>query len=206
MAGHDEDKDINILTGSYENFIPESGYEKIELDMGCGTGSFTAGLAARYPNRRVYGADVMIGRLRKVVKKIRQRKLTNMSTLRVEARMLIGIMLPDKSIDRIHLLCPDPWPKGRHRDHRLLCCDFTTQLHRVLKDDGIFHFSSDDITYRNAVAEVIAQSGLFEIDPTGLEDISDIRSDFENRWLEEGKTVLHTAWRKKPLPEVTIGH
>ena len=93
MAGHDEDRDINILTGSYENFIPESGYEKIELDMGCGTGSFTAGLAARYPNRRVYGADVMIGRLRKVVKKIRQRKLTNMSTLRVEARMLIGIMV-----------------------------------------------------------------------------------------------------------------
>ena len=180
--------------------------EVVELDMGCGAGSFTVALAERYPERTVYAADVMLGRLRKVVKKMEHRRLTNMQVLRVEARNLIAMMLPDSSLDRIHILCPDPWPKNRHRGNRLLCSDFTTQLHRVLKADGIFHFSSDDEYYCEAVNKVIAASGLFESFPEGIADLTGIKSDFEKRWLAEGKMVHHRAWRKLPLPKITIGH
>jgi tRNA (guanine-N7-)-methyltransferase len=103
-------------------------------------------------------------------------------------------------------LCPDPWPKNRHRGNRLLCSDFTTQLHRVLKSDGIFHFSSDDEYYCDAVNKVVAASGLFEAYQEGIADLEGVKSDFEKRWLSEGKMVHHRAWKKLPLPEVTIGH
>ena len=116
------------------------------------------------------------------------------------------MMLPDASLDRIHLLCPDPWPKNRHRGNRLICSDFTTQLHRVLKTDGIFHFSSDDEYYCNAVNKVIAASGLFQLHPAGIADLDGVKSDFEKRWLAEGKVVHHRAWIKLPLPKITIGH
>ncbi len=204
MAGHVEDQKISILTESYCHVVPVG--EVVELDMGCGAGSFTVALAERYPERTVYAADVMLGRLRKVVKKMEHRRLTNMQVLRVEARNLIAMMLPDSSLDRIHILCPDPWPKNRHRGNRLLCSDFTTQLHRVLKADGIFHFSSDDEYYCEAVNKVIAASGLFEYFPEGIADLTGIKSDFEKRWLAEGKMVHHRAWRKLPLPKITIGH
>ena len=204
MSSHIEDQKISILTSSYCHVVPESDHA--ELDMGCGAGSFTVALAARYPERTIYAADVMLGRLRKVVRKAEQAKLENMRVLRVEARNLIAMMLPDASLDRLHILCPDPWPKNRHRGNRLLCSDFTTQLHRVLKRDGIFHFSSDDENYCDAVNKVIAESGLFELYPEGIADLTDIKSDFEKRWLAEGKAVHHRAWRKLPLPEVTIGH
>lgn len=174
--------------------------------MGCGAGSFTVALAAKYPDRQIFAADVMIGRLRKVVRKSEQAKLQNISVLRVEARNLIAMMLPDASLDRIHLLCPDPWPKNRHRGNRLICSDFTTQLHRVLKTDGIFHFSSDDEYYCNAVNKVIAASGLFQLHPAGIADLDGVKSDFEKRWLAEGKVVHHRAWIKLPLPKITIGH
>ena len=204
MSSHVEDQKISILTSSYCHVVPESDHA--ELDMGCGAGSFTVALAARYPERTIYAADVMLGRLRKVVRKAEQAKLENMRVLRVEARNLIAMMLPDASLDRLHILCPDPWPKNRHRGNRLLCSDFTTQLHRVLKRDGIFHFSSDDENYCDAVNKVIAESGLFELYPEGIADLTDIKSDFEKRWLAEGKAVHHRAWKKLPLPEVTIGH
>lgn len=204
MAGHVEDKKISILTESYCHVVPER--EHAELDMGCGAGSFTTALAARYPERIIYAADVMLGRLRKVVRKMENLQLDNMRVLRVEARNLIAMMLPDASLDRIHILCPDPWPKKRHRGNRLLCSDFTTQLHRVLKSDGIFHFSSDDEYYCDAVNKVIAASGLFESYQDGIADLTDIKSDFEKRWLAEGKMVHHRAWRKLPLPQITIGH
>ncbi|MBE6356413.1 MAG: methyltransferase domain-containing protein [Lentisphaerae bacterium] len=204
MPLHPEDQKIRILTGEYCHVVPRG--EIAELDMGCGAGSFTAALAAKYPDRRIIAADVMLGRLRKVVKKMERAKLENMDVLRVEARSLIAIMLPDASLDRVHILCPDPWPKNRHRGNRLLCSDFTTQLHRVLKTDGIFHFSSDDEYYSDAVNKVIAASGLFVSFPDGIADLAGVQSDFEKRWLAEGKMVHHRAWKKLPLPEVTIGH
>lgn len=204
MAGHPEDKQINILTGVYSLFDPGEG--EVELDLGCGSGTYSAALALLYPERKILAADVMIGRLRKLVAKINSAEVKNIEVLRVEARHLIGRMLPDRSLDRIHLLCPDPWPKERHRGHRLLCCDFTTQLHRVLKENGVFHFSSDDVNYCDAVARIVEASGLFASDDRTIDDIRELRSDFERRWQEKGLAVNHRAWRKLPLPKITIGH
>jgi len=202
---HAEDPKIRMLSREY--CVLELDRAAVcELDLGCGSGSFTAALAARYPERRVLAADVMLGRLRKVVKRLEKCGSDNWEVLRVEARMLIGRMLPDASLDRIHLLCPDPWPKGRHRGHRLLASDFTAALHRVLKPDGIFHFSSDDANYCRAVEEVVTQSRLFAPAPDGAADLADVKSDFELKWLAEGKTVKHMAWRKLPLPPHTVGH
>ncbi len=206
MAGHPEDSRINIFTGVYRHYIPAAPGVDTELDMGCGSGSYTIALAKKYPERKIIAADVMLGRLRKVVRKMTHANLQNMDILRVEARFLIAMMLPDSSLNRIHILCPDPWPKNRHRGNRLLCSDFTSQLHRVLKDDGIFHFSSDDEAYCDAVNKVISASGIFELFPAGIADLDEVRSDFEERWLAEGKKVYHRAWRKLPLPQTVIGH
>ena len=201
---HEEDAKIVFLTGVYGHYQPEGGV--VELDLGCGSGTYTCQLAKLYPGSTVLGADVMLGRLRKVVRRAERCGADNLTVLRVEARSLLAKMLPDSSIDRIHLLCPDPWPKGRHRGHRLLASDFTTQIHRVLKTDGIFHFSSDDEYYRDAVGRVLTDSGLFAPCDEAISDLEGIASDFELRWLEMGKTVPHRAWKKLPLPLPGKGH
>ncbi|MDD3886038.1 MAG: methyltransferase domain-containing protein [Victivallaceae bacterium] len=207
MSNHPEDEDIQIFTGVYRLFPAELlAAPRVELDLGCGTGAFAFELAGRYPSIRVLASDVMLGRLRKVVRKSRRLPAGNLTAVRCESRFLLGIMLPDRSIDRIHLLCPDPWPKDRHRAHRLVASDFASPLHRVLKDDGILHFSSDDAPYFDAVRELIENSLLFAPAREAIADVADIKTDFERRWLAEGKEVRHIAWRKLPLPPHTIGH
>ena len=99
---HKEDARIRILTGVYERLaMPQD--KVCELDLGCGTGSFSVALAASYPERFIICADVMLGRLRKVVRRSNHQSVENLEVLRVEARHLLGIMMPDASLDRIRL-------------------------------------------------------------------------------------------------------
>lgn len=186
-----------------EDFLPGLRDRVVELDLGCGKGDFAVALASRFPDRVVLAADVMLGRLRKVVRKSMSggeggALLDNLFFLRVEARHLLTIILPDSCLDRLHILCPDPWPKFKHKGHRLLSSDFMAQIHRVLKPGGIFHFSTDDMPYLAAASKNVETSGLFEpADPAALSDVADIRTEFEMQWLAQGKSVIHRAWRRR---------
>ena len=199
-------EEIQILTDRYTLFgsiCPLPDGRMIELDLGCGKGDFSAALSRTFPDRFILAADIMLGRMRKVKKKTDRTGNHNVCCLRTEARFLLGICLPDRCVDRIHILCPDPWPKDRHRGHRLLCAEFMMPVNRVLKEGGIFHFATDDPDYMATVSQLVETSGLFE--PAGPEAIADVsgeefRTEFERGWLAEGKTVPHRAWRAlKPV-------
>lgn len=198
----DSDTEIFLLNNQYVILsdlmtIPEG--KTVELDLGCGSGDFTVGLAQKFPERLVFAADIMLNRIRKVVSKCRRAGVLDSTRFfRVEARHLVSIILPDQCLDRLHVICPDPWPKNRHSGHRLISADFMMQIHRVLKPGGIFHFATDDPPYLEAGTKNISESGLFErVDETVyLADVADIKTEFERQWLAAGKAVPHTAWRK----------
>ncbi len=198
MLNKIEDKFITIPGCVYcgiDKLVDFNPDAPVELDMGCGKGSFTTALAKCYPERTIIAADVMIGRLRTLARRNQRENVTNITPLRMEARQLIGQVIPDGFLHRLHILCPDPWPKERHRANRLMCSDFMVHLNRVLKSGGLFHFSTDDIPYLEAVKRVVETSGLFEEYPEGYDDIADIKSDFELRWTGKGLKVTHIVWK-----------
>lgn len=189
-----KDTEIQMLTSEYRKLDVPQGV--VELDLGCGKGSFTTSLAEKYPDRYVLAADIMIGRLRKLNKRAVRMELENMELLRVEAGALVNYFLPPSSIDRIHILCPDPWPKAKHKGHRLISSEFISRLTVVLKKNGVFHFSTDDEPYFLSAVKVVNASGLFQpADLSLIEDIGDIKTDFERLWESEGKQVNHISWQ-----------
>ena len=187
---------IKILTSVYEPFILPGG-GVVELDLGCGKGRFAAEIAARRPDRLVLAADVMLGRLRKAAGKAERGGLDNMDFLRVEAWMLVARMLPPESLSRVHILCPDPWPKKKHKGNRLMSSEFISRLAVALRPDGVFHFASDDKIYMDSTKRLVDGSGLFSApDASLIEDVADIKTEFELLWEREGRTVEHRAWKK----------
>ena len=127
---------IEIITNDYRQFQIPDGYGFVEMDMGCGRGKFTLELAKRFPERLVIASDVMIGRLRRLDAKVEKRQLANVRLLRAESGQAAEFQLPLHSIDRLHLLCPDPWPKDRRKARRLVSTSFLCTLRRVLKPGG----------------------------------------------------------------------
>ncbi len=170
---------------------------RVEIDLGCGEGSFSAELARSLPHALVVAVDTMRGRLDKLRRKAAKLGLGNLVVVESEAGFFLHAMLAEASADSIHLLCPDPWPKAKHRFHRLVSGEFADSLRRKLKPGGLFHFSSDDAPYCDAVERIMASNPQFK--PTSLpENLKTIRTDFELQWLSQGKNVEHLCWRSEP--------
>ena len=193
MTAKISESTIEILTESYKNITFQNN-DIVELDIGCGKGSFTSALAQMYPDRQIIAADVMIGRLRKLDKRNKRLNINNIHLIRAEAWHFICSCIPDKSITRIHILCPDPWPKIKHKAHRLISSEFIGRLSKKLKKNGILHFSTDDTEYYNSSNKIIHNTGLFIQNDHAIDDIQGIKSDFEKHWEEMDCKVNHIAW------------
>ncbi len=188
---------LHIATNTYQVLDPWFGRQgsPVELDLGCGKGRFAMELARRHPDRLVVAADLMLGRLRRLDRRASRDGLGNLECLRANSLDLAGFQFPDNSIDRIHILCPDPWPKDRHRCKRLVTSDFLTRLARILVPGGILHMASDHPPYQETMLNVVEGLPFFEAAVDGIADIADIRTDFELMWLDQNKTVPHLAYR-----------
>ena len=186
---------ITSVYGTCPDIVSED--KLVELDMGCGKGGFTIELAKRFPDRLIIGADINLARLRKIKNRIEhQYHLDNVRLFRASATEFIGLQLPRHSIDRCHILCPDPWPKAKHRHNRLLCSEFFSRLANVIKPDGVLHISTDDKPYLAFILKAIEGNRFFDFDMNGIADVEDIKTDFERHWATLGKTTTHLSYRR----------
>lgn len=165
--------------------------------MGCGKGKFSLELAQRYPERQILASDVMMGRLLKIEKRQQRLGIPNLQLLRATHLALASFQLPPQSIDRIHLLCPDPWPKDRHNIRRTICMDFLMRLQRILKPGGILHMSTDYKPYFLDWQDMLAKFPQYELAEGASDDVADIKTDFELLWNSQGLSVDHINVRLK---------
>ena len=175
---------------------PEARGLPLELDMGCGKGRFTVELARRHPERFILANDLIRERLHTLERRCAVAGLRNLRTLWATSLALVSYQLPPDSLARLHLLCPDPWPKRRHQPKRLVCTDFLCRVPRVLKRGGFFHLSTDYTPYYEDWLRMFAQlPSLYEPAPEGMEDMRDMKTDFELRWNACGQEVHHLCYR-----------
>jgi tRNA (guanine-N7-)-methyltransferase len=103
-------------------------------------------------------------------------------------------LLPDRSVDRLFLLFPDPWPKARHAKRRFVHPALLPLVARVLKSGAEWRVASDDPTYQAWVAEVMAGQDIFEASPPAVERPAGWPTTrYEAKALRDGRTPLY--WR-----------
>ena len=165
-----------------------------ELEIGCGDGGFLLEWASRHPEKNFLGVERLLGRLRKLSKKGRRAGLTNLRLLRIEARYLIQYLLPKNSFEAIHIYFPDPWPKDKHRRHRLIDADFPALAARILAPHGVLHLRTDDPSYFEQIQNSFALAADFTPEETPG-DLAALTTEFERQWNAEGKKTLRASFR-----------
>nr|WP_227306063.1 tRNA (guanine(46)-N(7))-methyltransferase TrmB [Acidisoma cellulosilyticum] len=85
-----------------------------------------------------------------------------------DARQLLS-KLPDATLSRLYLMFPDPWPKTRHTKRRFMHPTNIEIAARVIRPGGIWRIATDDPTYQDWTAEVLAGQDAFDVPPPALE-------------------------------------
>lgn len=168
----------------------------LEIDLGCGDGAFLLGMAKEYPDRDFLGVERLLGRVRKVCKKITKRGLENARVLRLESRYTVEWLLPEATVSRLHLLCPDPWPKLKHHRRRLVQVEFLEAVNRALQPGGEFLFMTDHEEYFQWAVEKVAEYGKFEQLEWNEDSFFYPKTDFQIQWEAEGKSMFRLRCRK----------
>lgn len=194
-------------------FVPADYFQKLdrreicrdgrplEVDLGCGDGSFLMEMARHYPERDFLGVERLLGRVRKVCKKITRQHLENARVLRLESKYVVEWLLPEESVSRLHLLCPDPWPKVRHHRRRLVQVAFLEAVKRSLAPGGEFLFMTDHEEYFQWAEEQVAEFAGFERLEWTEDSFFYPKTDFQQLWESEGKSMWRLRCRK-PLSAV----
>ena len=164
----------------------------LQVDLGCGNGSFLCALAQRFPGQNFLGIERLLGRVNSAARKAA--RLPNVRVLRLESSYAVQYLLPAQSVAAFYLLFPDPWPKRRHQRRRVVNDDFVDTIARALSNEGLFHVATDQRDYFDQILEIAgARPDLAAIDPPGF-DLPVTK--FEQRFREAGTPIYRLVLRK----------
>jgi tRNA (guanine-N7-)-methyltransferase len=133
----------------------------LEVDLGCGDGSFLVATAEANPARDFLGIERLAGRIRRACRKIASNRTANARVLRVESSYAVQRLLWPASVAVFHLLFPDPWPKRRHWGRRVVTQDFLAAIHRALVPQGTLRIATDQLDYFQEIERLAGQSTHF---------------------------------------------
>jgi tRNA (guanine-N7-)-methyltransferase len=180
-----------------EEIFPDTS-RPLELDVGCGDGTFLLGMAAQFPERDFLGIERLNGRVSKICRRAARLGLRNVRVLSLESSYALGWLLPAGCATRLHLLFPDPWPKKRHARHRFVHPENLGAIHRALAPEGEFLFKTDHPEYFDEAIAAVDESPLFTRLPWLAEGEFYPITDFEKQWMEQGKLIQGARWRMNP--------
>jgi len=182
-----------------EDIFPHSSTERpFEVDLGCGDGGFLLKVSELLPDRDFLAVERVKGRVHKVRQDLQREGRDNARILRLDSIYVVGWLLPANSVSRLHLLCPDPWPKKKHHKNRILRSqEFLGGLERILIPGGEFLLKTDQEDYFEEALEAL--KGQPWAEPLSWEQ-GEVEpypeTDFERQWLGMGRSIYRARWAR----------
>jgi tRNA (guanine-N7-)-methyltransferase len=169
--------------------------QPLEVELGCGDASFLVEYARREPAKNFIGVERLLGRLQKLDRKGRRNGLNNVRGIRIESSYFLRYLLPRNSTTALHVYFPDPWPKKKHRRHRLINDQFPALARAVLTPGGCVFLRTDDADYFGQMNEVFGAAKEFA--PTDTPALlAEIITDFEREFNAQGIQTLRAAYQR----------
>lgn len=167
------------------------------LELGCGKGEYTVGLAKRFPEKNFIGVDIKGSRMWVGAKQAFNEKILNVAFLRTRVE-LIDSFFDTSEVDEIWLTFPDPQVKPRRAKKRLSSSEFLTKYRKFLKNDGFIHLKTDSFSLFDYTRKLLNYNSLQIISGTNdlyssefADDIRSIQTHYESLFVEKGEKITY---------------
>ena len=210
-----EDSPIVAMRGKWhEEYFHNDN--PIVLELGCGRGEYTVGLAARYPDKNYIGIDIKGARMWAGAKQAELAGMKNVAFLRTNIEMLTHFFAPNE-VAEIWITFPDPQMKKATK--RLTSTYFMQRYAELLQENGLIHLKTDSpfiYTYTQAMVKenayplLVDTCDLYNTEQVSLvgnresdiEEARALQTHYEHQWLDRGLTIKYLRWQLPANPSL----
>lgn len=182
--------------------LVDPGWTNVEMEIGCGKGSFLVAAATSRPDTWFLGVEAGAAYASYCADRLQRQGLTNARMVQDDARLLLADSVPRGSLARLHVYYPDPWPKRRHRKRRLIDPEWPWLASHALRLGGELLLATDDTRYFGEMLAVLGPSPLLVRDE-GLEreygdEVAGLAfgpTNFARKYVEQGRPRHRAVFR-----------
>jgi tRNA (guanine-N7-)-methyltransferase len=172
----------------------------LEVEIGCGKGTFLIARAQRVPERSLVGLEIREPVAERALARIRSLGQGNVHVIHCNAKESFASLFDEASLERVYLHFPDPWFKRRHWKRRILTRPFVDVLATRLRRGGELHFMTDHAPYAESVRDLVLGHGAFRMrnspDASCETVLPEARSDREALHAAKGDRVYRYVFER----------
>ncbi len=172
----------------------------LEVEIGSGKGLFLRTAAAAQPETDFLGIEIAHKYARFCAAQLAKRNLPNAKVVWGDALRVFAEVLPDNSLQAVHIYFPDPWWKKRHKKRRVIRPSLLRDVQRTLRPGGTLHYWTDVEEYFRETLQMLAAEtelqGPFDVPVRPATHDMDYRTHFERRMRLQNQPVYRAEFRK----------
>ena len=176
----------------------------VVLELGCGKGEYTVGLAELYPDKNFIGIDIKGARFWLGAKTAIETDMNNVYFIRTQIELITSIFA-EGEVSEIWITFPDPQIKYKRTKHRMTNEVFLANYKKILTEDGVVHLKTDSEfmhgytlgLLHGAGHEVLYANHDIYKNQGAPEEVLNIQTFYENQYLEKDKAITYTRFKIK---------
>ncbi len=189
-----------VLKGKWSEHFKNDN--PIVLELGCGKGEYTVGLANRNPDKNFIGIDIKGARFWRGAKTALEENIENVAFLRTQIE-LVDTLFETNEVSEIWITFPDPQIKYKRTKHRMTNQNFLDKYKKILKPKGLVHLKTDSEFMHGYTLGLLQGLGLEIIyanhdvykNEGSPEEVLKIQTFYENQYLQKGKPITYIRFR-----------
>ena len=186
--------------GKWSSFFKNNN--PIVLELGCGKGEYTVGLAKLNPKKNYIGIDIKGARFWRGAKTALEENLNNVAFIRTQIE-LVDELFAEEEVSEIWITFPDPQIKYKRTKHRMTNEVFLKKYKKVLMPNGLMHLKTDSEFMHGYTLgllhglqhEVLYANHDVYKNEGSPEEVLKIQTFYENQYLEKGKPITYIQFR-----------
>jgi len=195
-------KDIFEKIKGNWNSLQFENSNPVVVELACGRGEFTVGLARNYTDKNFIGVDIKGSRIWKGSTIAISESLENVAFLRTQIQLLENFF-SENEISELWITFPDPFPRDGDEKRRLTSPKFLEMYKPLLKKDGIIHLKTDNTGLFDYTLDLVKQREDCEVmlhthdfyESQWKDEHHGIKTKYETLFSEKGEKIKYLKFR-----------